>query len=154
MTGRLACVSKLCGGVCICVCVCLCVRPAGGFSLAGVRRMASVDRSLLNWLAALLTFLHATLTRDHSRHCLCSQFCDLLHFAGVDSTKKSGPDPAHDSRISFQVMSLYLMWITIPLLSLPAKRHAALLSDGLQCSHTPLLLPSCCATLAVCPSSG
>ncbi|CAB1450767.1 unnamed protein product [Pleuronectes platessa] len=33
-----------------------------GFTLSGLRQMASVDRSLLNWLAAVLTFLHATPT--------------------------------------------------------------------------------------------
>lgn len=62
-----------------------------GFFFSGVRQMASVDRSLLNWLAALLTSLHATLTQDHSQYlpilCLRTEACDLLHFAGIEFTQ-------------------------------------------------------------------
>lgn len=58
-----ACMSNLCDCVDVCVFV-----LAGGSSSLGVRQMASVDRSLLNWLAALLTLLHATLTQDHSQY--------------------------------------------------------------------------------------
>lgn len=77
---------------CCCV-VCVYVCPGRGLFFSRVKQMASVDRSLLNWLAALLTFLHATLTQDHSQYlrkivCLSSQFCVLLHFAGIDSAQK------------------------------------------------------------------
>lgn len=48
--------------------------------------------------------LHATLTQYHSQYlqkqCLSSQFCDLLQFAGIDSTQKV-------SYIEFVIVSVF-----------------------------------------------
>ncbi len=138
-----------------------CVGPGKGF-FSGVRQMAFVDHSLLNWLAALLTFLHATLTRDHSQYlrkqCLSSQLCDLLHFAGIDSAQKSALDRARDSVRAFcahylWIVSLHLMWITSPHYQFQQKaRRAPVTQTAAQsCTASPWVL---LCTLAVCLGTG
>lgn len=58
--GRLA-VCQIVAIVLVFFSVCVCC-PGRGLLLSGKRQMVSMDGSLLNWLAALLIPLHATLT--------------------------------------------------------------------------------------------
>lgn len=122
---------------------------AEGFFCSGVRQMASVDGSLLNQLAELLTLLHSTLTHSHRQYwwnyCLSSQYCDLLHFAVIYSAQKGALDQACDS-VGNLLCSLFPQCVIVvnvdnnPFLSPPAKDDTAILSQSLWRSCT-LLFP-------------
>lgn len=118
---------------------------AEGFFCSGVRQMASVDGSLLNQLAALLTLLHSTLTHYRGQYwwnyCLSSQYCDLLHFAVIYSAQKGALDQARDSVRSLWC-SLFPQCVIVvnvdnnPFLSPPAKDDTGVLSQSLWRSCT------------------
>lgn len=86
--------------------VCVCVYcPGRGLLLSGKRQMVSMDGSLLNWLAALLIPLHATLTCYQSQNSLrlvprrANVFCSTKK--EVKKKKKWASDPRLVAALGF-----------------------------------------------------